>query len=110
MSHSRLQPLNLPKPVSVTLDNHRYPVMVFHDPCRSATTQSREGTGEESTEGTSDSKIQKHVEAIIEIWCIDDEWWRKPISRRYVEVLLEGGAHVVLYEDLITGNWFMQMV
>jgi hypothetical protein len=49
------------------------------------------------------------VEEILEIWRIDDEWWRRPISRRYVEVVLEGGGHVVLFEDLETGDWFCQM-
>jgi len=50
----------------------------------------------------------RRVETAGEIWCIDDEWWRQPISRRYIEVLLEGGGRVVLYEDLITGEWWMQ--
>jgi hypothetical protein len=48
------------------------------------------------------------VEAILESWCIDDEWWRQVISRRYFEVFLEGGARVVLFEDLVTGEWFAQ--
>ena len=49
------------------------------------------------------------IEAIIEDWRISDEWWRAPIERRYVEVVLEGGKHVVLYHDLITEEWFAQM-
>jgi hypothetical protein len=48
------------------------------------------------------------VEAILESWRIDDEWWRHAISRAYLEVLLEGGKHVVLFQDLFTGLWFMQ--
>jgi hypothetical protein len=48
------------------------------------------------------------VENIGEIWRIDDEWWRAPIHRRYVEAIIEGGRRVVLYEDLITGEWWMQ--
>ncbi len=48
------------------------------------------------------------VEAILESWRIDDEWWRQPISRAYMEVLLEGGKRVVLFQDLITGRWFLQ--
>jgi hypothetical protein len=52
----------------------------------------------------------KSIEAVIEVWRVDDEWWREVISRRYLEVVLEGGSHVVLYEDLVTGDWFMQMV
>ena len=48
------------------------------------------------------------VESVGEIWRIDDEWWRLPISRRCVEVILEGGKHVVLFEDLTTGEWWVQ--
>ena len=48
------------------------------------------------------------VEAVLENWRIDDEWWRQPIARRYYEVMLNGGGHVVLFEDLVTGGWFVQ--
>jgi len=48
------------------------------------------------------------IEAVLESWCIDDEWWRQPISRRYLEVVLEGGGRVVLFEDLVCGEWFVQ--
>ena len=49
------------------------------------------------------------VENIIDVWRIDDEWWRLPISRLYYDVMLEGGRHVVLFKDLVTGDWFAQM-
>jgi hypothetical protein len=49
------------------------------------------------------------VEAILESWRIDDEWWRQTISRAYMEVMLEGGKRRVLFQDLITGQWFAQM-
>ena len=48
------------------------------------------------------------VEAVLETWRLDDEWWRMPIARRYVEAVLDGGRHVVLYCDLGTGEWWMQ--
>lgn len=50
----------------------------------------------------------QQVDTVLEVWRIDDEWWRTPITRRYVDVVLEGGAHVVLFEDLHTGAWFVQ--
>ncbi len=53
--------------------------------------------------------MRRAVETIGEVWRIDDEWWRLPIVRRYVEVILEGGGRVVLFEDIITGEWFAQM-
>ena len=54
-------------------------------------------------------KMRRPVEAVGEVWRIEDEWWRVPIVRRYVEVILEGGGRVVLLEDLVTGEWFEQM-
>ena len=51
----------------------------------------------------------KRIESVGETWRIDDEWWRMPIVRRYVEVILEGGGRLVLFEDLMTGEWFAQM-
>jgi hypothetical protein len=48
------------------------------------------------------------VEAVLECWRIDDEWWRQPISRRCYEVVLESGRRVVLFEDLLTGEWWVQ--
>jgi len=45
---------------------------------------------------------------VLEVWRIDDEWWRRPIARRYFEALLQGGRRVVLFEDLATGEWFEQ--
>jgi hypothetical protein len=48
------------------------------------------------------------VESVLESWRIDDEWWRRPIVRRYWEVLLNGGKRVILFEDLPTSEWFIQ--
>jgi len=48
------------------------------------------------------------VEAVLETWRLDDEWWRVPIARRYVDAVLDSGRHVVLYCDLGTGEWWMQ--
>jgi len=88
MTPDKLQPLNLPQPVEVELGSAGLPQAV-----RDCVT----------TEKTA-------VEAVIEVWRIDDEWWRQPISRHYVEVVLQGGRHLVLYEDLITSDWFMQKI
>lgn len=48
------------------------------------------------------------VEAVRESWRIDDEWWRRPISRLYHDVVLEGGRLVTLYRDLAEGGWYGQ--
>ncbi|MDH5198167.1 MAG: hypothetical protein OEY20_13070, partial [Gemmatimonadota bacterium] len=64
-----------------------------------------DGSGSGGPPGGGDGR---RVEEVVEVWVVEDEWWRAPIHRRYVEVVLEGGAHVVLFEDLTSGEWFMQ--
>src|SRR5436190_18142491 len=81
----RLRAINVQQQVKVDLDDCGVPVVV--------------------TRETGDGK---RVESIGEAWRIDDEWGRLPIVRRYVEVILEGGGRVVLFEDMSTGEWWMQ--
>ncbi len=80
----RLRPLNLPQPVNVVLNERGLPIAIIRDGKR------------------------KEVEEIGEVWRVNDEWWREPIARRYVETILEGGRRVVVYEDQRTGEWFEQ--
>jgi len=108
MSHNQLQPLNVPRLVAVTLDTNGYPLMLIDNLSRSQITPPHRWARVQEQEAKSGE--WRLVEAVLETWQIDDEWWREPISRRYVEVVLEGGGHVVLYEDLLTRNWFMQTV
>ena len=51
---------------------------------------------------------QRAVVAVRERWRVDDEWWRRPISREYVEVVLDDGRRLVLFRDLETGEWYRQ--
>jgi hypothetical protein len=60
------------------------------------------------TVGRPDGRTVGKVEAILESWRVDDEWWRQPIARSYMNVLMEGGKRVVLFQDLITGLWYEQ--
>jgi len=82
----RLRTLNSPKRVEVELDASGLPIGMRDAGC----------------------ELRRSVEAVGEVWRIDDEWWRMPIRRRYVEAILEGGKRVVLFEDLTTGAWWMQ--
>src|SRR5437879_13765270 len=82
----RLRALNEPHRVEVELDANELP------------TRMREAGHE----------WRRAVEAVGEVWRVDDEWWRQPISRRCVEVIFEGGGRVVLFEDLSTGEWWIQ--
>ena len=81
----RLRALNVPQRVQVEVDGRGIPAIVKRE------------TGSAT-----------RVEAVGEMWRINDEWWRQPIVRRYVEVVLEGGGRLVLFEDQITGEWWMQ--
>ena len=44
----------------------------------------------------------------VEVWQIDDEWWRDPLSRRYATLALEGGRIVTVYRDLLQDRWYLQ--
>ena len=81
----RLRAVNAPVAVTVELDALERPVAV-----------------------TSVRGAACGIEAVLETWRLDDEWWRVPIARHYVEAVLDGGRHVVLYRDLETGEWWMQ--
>ena len=54
-------------------------------------------------------KRRQAVATIEDKWRIDDEWWRaEPVSRLYYNALLASGQRLVLYKDLISGNWYEQ--
>lgn len=90
----RIRPLNLPQAVRVEMDDQQNPTWVI--------------TGGATAHHTGDVQRTRTVVSIVDIWRVDDEWWRNAISRRCFELVLDGGSHVVLYEDLVTGNWFLQ--
>ena len=92
MRNDRLRALNVPHQVAVELGDEGLPVAV----------------NSEATHHALRATHRQTVESVGEIWRIDDEWWRAPIHRRYVEAILEGGKHVVLFEALMTGEWWMQ--
>ena len=46
------------------------------------------------------------VEAVLEVWRIDDEWWReRPVSRLYYRLALEDGRTVTVYRDVVAQGW-----
>ena len=49
--------------------------------------------------------------SVDDVWEIVDEWWRAiPIARRYYRVVVERGAIVTIFHDLINGIWYEQRV
>jgi hypothetical protein len=65
-------------------------------------------SGSPAVVGQLGGSADQNIESINETWRIDDEWWRQIISRLYFEAILAGGKRIVLFKDLVTGNWFMQ--
>ena len=77
----RLRPLNRPRPIKVEAADSGEP-LALHLGGRRIT-----------------------VEAVLERWRIDDEWWReRPVSRMYYRVALEDGRTLDLYRGLETGR------
>jgi hypothetical protein len=50
----------------------------------------------------------RQIERIQDTWHVDDEWWREPISRHYLQVVLRGGVLRTLFHDRIADRWFAQ--
>ena len=50
----------------------------------------------------------RKVQQILDVWQVDDEWWRDPISRRYARLVLEDGRIVTVYRDLVSRRWYLQ--
>ena len=84
---ARLKPLGSPRNAQVVVDAAGAPVAV--------------------TVGKRRARA-KRVTAVRERWRIDDEWWRHPLSREYLTVVLEDGRSLTLYMDLVQGGWWVQ--
>lgn len=82
----QLRPLHAPRPVPVAADQRGRPVAV----------------------GLAASRSPIRVTEVLDRWRIDDEWWRKEISRLYYHLALENGRLITLFQDLIDGGWFIQ--
>jgi hypothetical protein len=54
------------------------------------------------------SNQRYRVDRVQDVWCIDDEWWREPISRRYFQIVLATGAICTIYHDLTNDTWHEQ--
>ena len=48
------------------------------------------------------------VAAVADRWRTDDEWWRSPISRLYRLLVLADDRLLTVFEDLLTGRWYVQ--
>ncbi len=53
-------------------------------------------------------KKKQKVQRIVNIWRIDDAWWRKPVARMYYAIELESGSRITVFQDLGSGDWYLQ--
>jgi hypothetical protein len=71
---------------------------------RAATIQTEAGQPALLVEGAR----RRRVAQVQDVWRIDDEWWRNPISRRYYRLVLEDGTLRTVYHDLVADAWYEQ--
>ncbi len=48
------------------------------------------------------------VQGIAQRWRVDADWWQQRIWREYFRLYTRSGLLVVLYRDLLTGQWYLQ--
>ena len=83
------QPLNMPIAVQVTSTPDGHPVSVA---------ETRNGR-----------TVPSQVEHIIDLWELNDEWWRATsVRRRYFRLLMETGRVLTVFRDLSSREWFRQ--
>jgi len=95
------KPLNLPEPVQVEESASGEPAvikMASSNPAAQASSPVRKKAG------------RQPVRSVEDRWRIDDEWWRsEPVSRFYYSVRLASGQRLVVYKDLVSGQWYRQV-
>ncbi len=74
-----------------------------------ALNQPRPVAVESGARRTPESVERRAVEAVLETWRIEDEWWRpQPVRRAYWRLLLEDGRTVDVYYDRVRERWYRQ--
>ncbi len=53
-------------------------------------------------------KRRLRVKEVVNVWRIDEEWWRRLISRLYFLLELESGMRITVFQDLEGGEWYKQ--
>jgi hypothetical protein len=87
MATDGVRALNLPQDIAVAVDGQSIPRIVRR------------------------ADVDLRVTEVSEVWRVEDGWWREPdfqVRRLYFEVVLEDGALLTLFHDLLRGSWHAQ--
>jgi hypothetical protein len=60
------------------------------------------------TGGLRDIRLAGRWQAVVRVanrWVVETDWWRTPVRRHYLRLLLDGGECVEVFRDLGTGLW-----
>lgn len=116
------QPLNMPTPITVRTGTRQEPAAAAI-PKRRITAGAATASGGQRARGASGAASRRgrrshtqhnaaeliNVAHVIDMWEIEDEWWRKqPVRRRYWHVTLETGQDLTVFQDQQTGEWYQQ--
>jgi hypothetical protein len=64
-------------------------------------------TGEEPDRFTWQAQTHQVIE-ITRRWRVDVDWWRGRVWRAYYKLNTDTGLLVIVYRDLLTGQWYLQ--
>ena len=55
-------------------------------------------------------RVNRSAVAVVrEEWRVVDRWWtEEPVSRRYFDIVLDGGERAVIFHGEEMGRWFSQ--
>jgi hypothetical protein len=48
------------------------------------------------------------VTGVVKRWRVDVGWWRQRVWREYFKLYTRTGLLVIIYHDLLTGQWYLQ--
>ena len=48
------------------------------------------------------------VVEITKTWRVDIDWWRERVWRAYFKLRTDTGLLVIVYQDLLSGKWYLQ--
>ena len=81
----QIRTLDLPLPIKVEVDQIGLPIYYY-----------------------SKNRKRLKISIIRDRWRIDDEWWRKQLSRKYFTIVLENGLIITIFQVLLSHKWYSQ--